>query len=66
MNYTTYHANQGVCTGVYYYLGDYANDINTLSKLVKLQQGRPPKDFSGVAIVDAPPMDLKQSNYTDC
>jgi len=55
----------GVCTGVYYYLGDYANDINKLSKLVKLQQGRPPKDFGGVAIVDAPPMDLTQPNYTD-
>ena len=55
----------GICTGVYYYLSDYANDINKLSKLVKLRQGRPPKDFSGIAIVDTPPMDLTQPDYAD-
>ena len=55
----------GICTGVYYYLSDYANDINKLSKLVKLRQGRPPEGFNGIAVVDAPPMDLTQPDYAD-
>ncbi|MFB6470933.1 MAG: hypothetical protein TU36_006865 [Vulcanisaeta sp. AZ3] len=60
-----YSCNLGVCSGVYYYLSDFVDGINKLSRLVKVRQGAPPRDFEGVAVVDLPPMDASQSDFVD-
>ena len=60
-----YSCSIGVCTGVYYYLNDFIDGINRLSKLVKVKQGLPPQGYEGLAIVDLPPMSLAQPEFID-
>ncbi|MGC8607510.1 MAG: hypothetical protein ACP5L5_08130 [Vulcanisaeta sp.] len=60
-----YSCGLGVCTGVYYYLSDFVDGVNRLSRLVGVRQGLPPQGFEGVAIVDLPPMSLAQPEFVD-
>jgi len=60
-----YSCTLGVCTGVYHYLGNFVEGINRLSRIVKVRQGAPPRDFGGVAIVDLPPMSIAQPEFTE-
>jgi glycosyltransferase involved in cell wall biosynthesis len=60
-----YSCTLGVCTGVYYYLGDFVDGINRLSRAVKVRQSEPPQGFDGVAIVDLPPMSVAQPEFVD-
>lgn len=34
-----YSCGLGVCTGVYYYLSDFVDGVNRLSRLVRVRQG---------------------------
>ncbi|WP_460172695.1 P-loop NTPase family protein [Vulcanisaeta sp. JCM 14467] len=60
-----YSCSLGVCTGVYYYLNDFVDGINRLSRLVRVRQGLPPQGYEGLAIVDLPPMSLAQPEFVD-
>ncbi len=60
-----YSCSLGVCTGIVYYLDEYVNDINRLSRLVRVRQGLPSQDYDGLAIVDLPPMNLTQPEFVD-
>ncbi|GAB6947767.1 hypothetical protein JCM16161A_18970 [Vulcanisaeta sp. JCM 16161] len=60
-----YSCGLGVCTGVYYYLSDFVDGVNRLSRLVRVRQGLPPQGYNGIAIVDLPPMSLAQPEFVE-
>ena len=60
-----YSCSLGVCTGVYYYLSDFVDGVNRLSRLVRVRQGLPQQGYDGIAIVDLPPMSLAQPEFVD-
>ncbi|WP_069806872.1 hypothetical protein [Vulcanisaeta thermophila] len=61
-----YSCVYGECTGVAYYLGDWVDAINRVSRVVRIVRGAPSGDgFGDVSIVDLPPMSVAQESFVE-